>query len=299
MATMVDSGHEDQIHDAQLDYYGKRLATCSSDRVVKIFELGPEPGQQTLTANITGHEGPVWQVAWAHPKFGTILATCSYDRKVFVWREAAPGQWTKVYEYADHRSSVNAICFAPHEQGLRLACASADGTLSVLTWRGAADNSWDEKVVPNAHQIGCNAVSWAPAAADVPSVPRLVSGGCDGVVRVWQVLESGAIEADASFDKAFAAAPHSGWVRGVAWAPSGGAQQIIASCGEDKMVHLWCSQAGGPWVVKKLPAFECVVWRVSWSVAGCVLATTAADGKTSLWKEQTDTTWKCIQTVDP
>ena len=28
------------------------------------------------------HEGPVWQVAWAHPKFGSILASCSYDRKV-------------------------------------------------------------------------------------------------------------------------------------------------------------------------------------------------------------------------
>ena len=28
------------------------------------------------------HEGPVWQLSWAHPKFGNILASCSYDRKV-------------------------------------------------------------------------------------------------------------------------------------------------------------------------------------------------------------------------
>ena len=26
-------------HDAQMDYYGKKLATCSSDRTVKIFEI--------------------------------------------------------------------------------------------------------------------------------------------------------------------------------------------------------------------------------------------------------------------
>ena len=26
-------------HDAQLDYYGKKLATCSSDRTVKIFDV--------------------------------------------------------------------------------------------------------------------------------------------------------------------------------------------------------------------------------------------------------------------
>ena len=28
----VDTGHEDMIHDAQMDFYGTRLATCSSDR---------------------------------------------------------------------------------------------------------------------------------------------------------------------------------------------------------------------------------------------------------------------------
>lgn len=26
-------------HDAQLDYYGKRLATCSSDRTIKVYDV--------------------------------------------------------------------------------------------------------------------------------------------------------------------------------------------------------------------------------------------------------------------
>ena len=34
--------------------------------------------------NIFSHEGPVWQVSWAHPMFGNLLASCSYDRKVSV-----------------------------------------------------------------------------------------------------------------------------------------------------------------------------------------------------------------------
>lgn len=36
-------------HDAQLDYYGKRLATCSSDRTVKVFDVvdGSAAGQGT------------------------------------------------------------------------------------------------------------------------------------------------------------------------------------------------------------------------------------------------------------
>lgn len=78
----VDTGHEDMIHDAEMDYYGLRLATCSSDNSVKIFDL--KNGSQSLVADLKGHVGPVWQVTWAHPKFGNLLASCSYDRYVSI-----------------------------------------------------------------------------------------------------------------------------------------------------------------------------------------------------------------------
>lgn len=77
----IETGHEDIIHDAQLDFYGKRLATCSSDHSVRIFRILSD-GTHQQTAKLTKHEGPVWQVSWAHPKFGSVLATCSYDRYV-------------------------------------------------------------------------------------------------------------------------------------------------------------------------------------------------------------------------
>lgn len=32
----IDSGHEDLIHGAVLDYYGLNLATCSSDNCVRV-----------------------------------------------------------------------------------------------------------------------------------------------------------------------------------------------------------------------------------------------------------------------
>lgn len=35
----IDSGHEDLIHGAEIDYYGLNLATCSSDNCVKVFFL--------------------------------------------------------------------------------------------------------------------------------------------------------------------------------------------------------------------------------------------------------------------
>ncbi len=89
-----DSGHADQVHDAQLDYYGRRLATCSSDRTIKVFEVAGE--QHVQIADLRGHEGPVWQVAWAHPKYGSLLASCSFDHRIIVWKESADGQWQQV-----------------------------------------------------------------------------------------------------------------------------------------------------------------------------------------------------------
>lgn len=41
-------------HDAQMDYYGTRLATCSSDRSVKIFDV--KNGGQILVADLRGYE---------------------------------------------------------------------------------------------------------------------------------------------------------------------------------------------------------------------------------------------------
>jgi WD40 repeat protein len=61
------------VHDAQMDYYGTRLATCSSDRTIKIFEV--KDGTQTRVADLRGHEGPVWQVSVTH--LGPILETAA------------------------------------------------------------------------------------------------------------------------------------------------------------------------------------------------------------------------------
>lgn len=29
----------------------------------------------------------MWRVTWAHPEFGQVLATCSFDRTVAIWEE--------------------------------------------------------------------------------------------------------------------------------------------------------------------------------------------------------------------
>lgn len=86
-----ETGHTDTVHDVQLDYYGRKLATASSDRTIRVFDIAGE--QLTLLATLQGHEGPVWQVSWSHPKFGNLLASCSFDNRVMIWKEQQDGSW--------------------------------------------------------------------------------------------------------------------------------------------------------------------------------------------------------------
>ena len=124
------------IHDSQFDYYAKKLATCSSDRTVKIFEIVNE--KYNLTATLTPHEAPVWQIAWSHPKFGNLLASCSYDGWIFIHKETSPNVWSKYYEHKFNDCSVNSISWSPHEYGLILASASSDGRISLLEYQGVS-----------------------------------------------------------------------------------------------------------------------------------------------------------------
>jgi protein transport protein SEC13 len=293
----IDTQHEDMIHDVQPDYYGKRIATCSSDRTIKIFD-----SNNTQTAELKGHSGPVWQVAWAHPKFGSVLASCSYDKRVFIWKESSPNVWAKIYEYDKHESSVNSVAWAPHEFGLCLVAASSDCSISVLTHKG--DNTWEAQRIPQAHAIGVNAVSWAPAVSpgslisstQLPAqAKRFVSGGCDNSVKIWRFHEQeNAWKPEQTLEH------HTDWVRDVAWAPNIGLPfSTIASCSQDGTVVIWTQEWNSPsWTKKVLPKFPDVVWRVSWSVTGNILAVSGGDNKVTLWKESFDNEWKCISQLD-
>eukprot|EP00753_Platysulcus_tardus_P015100 PLAT4785.1.p1 GENE.PLAT4785.1~~PLAT4785.1.p1 ORF type:complete len:308 (-),score=119.74 PLAT4785.1:98-1021(-) len=294
VAMSIDTHHDDMIHDAQLDYYAKRLATCSSDRTIKMYDVsGDAP---VHVADLGGHDGPVWQVAWAHPKFGSLLASCSYDKKVIVHRESPSGEWVPVFTYSGHIASVNALAWAPHEYGLVLASASSDGSVAVMTHQ--PDDSWDVKTITDC-RLGVNSVSWAPYGAlgskvDGSFVKRLITGGCDSNVAVWAYSD-----AEREWRREKTLSQHSDWVRDVAWAPSTGIPvNIIASCSEDASVYIWTQEeAGGEWEAKLLHTFDAPVWRVSWSITGNILAVSSGDNTVTLWSESLDRKWVQISSV--
>ncbi|KAL9101465.1 MAG: hypothetical protein Q9163_003280 [Psora crenata] len=283
-------------HDAVLDYYGRRLATCSSDKTIKIFEIEGE--SHKLTETLRGHEGAVWTrnkrsnpqtnryislIPQAHPKYGTILASSSYDGKVLIWREQG-SQWTRVADFSLHTASVNIVSWSPHESGCLLACASSDGRVSILEFQ---EGKWNHQIF-EAHAAGVNAVSWAPATAPgalVSSKPDL------GVKRSPQ---------DQTYTTTTSLEGHTDWVRDVAWSPSTIlSKSYIASCSQDKTVRIWTCTPDNPneWKATVLN-FDAMLWRVSWSLSGNVLAVSGDDNRVSLWKEGLNGEWTCDKWID-
>ena len=238
-----------------------------------------------VIAELKGHEGPVWQVQWSHPKWQSMLASCSYDRSVIVWKETSQNTWAEAYRHVAHELSVNSVSWAPHDFGLLLAAASSDGHISVVAFRADASPESSQKFL--AHAAGVCAVSWSPATP--VGGKRFVSGGCDNLVCVWRLSDMNEWRKESTLQG------HADWVRDVAWAPSlGGAAGTVASASQDRTVVIW-REEGATWK-KSVIQFESVPWRVSWSVTGNILAVSCDDNTVSLFKEGLggDGTWTKI-----
>jgi protein transport protein SEC13 len=174
------------------------------------------------------------------------------------------------------------------------------------------NNGWEPKSIRNAHDIGCNAISWGPSAplASLTQQPdqqqsqtqqpqlqsRLVSGGGDNTVKFW-VFDLDAREWRCDYE----GHKHTDWVRDVAWAPNIGLPfDTVASCSQDQNVFIWRRNVNtsGQWEAIPLNKFNSVVWRVSWSLTGNLLAVSTADNQVTLWKETQDGKWIKISSLE-
>jgi protein transport protein SEC13 len=282
-----------------------------SDRTIKIYNVSEDSYEHTAT--IQGHEGPVWEVSWAHPKFGSILASCSFDGSVLIHREQQQQQqhrggqqpagqsWGILHaSYRLHESSVNSVQF--HPELLMAAAASADGRVSILSHQ-PHNHTWLVEYIDDC-PTGVNAVAWAPnvgsnSGADKPRPLRLVSGGCDHQIRIYAYDDQNRSWNMEFESGATSSLSHTDWVRDVAWAPRVlNRNQIVASCSEDGTVLIWKELEGGNWEATKMHDFGEPVWRVSWSMTGHLLAVSSGTSTVTLWKAGLDGAWIQVQTKD-
>lgn len=298
----LDTAHRDPIHAAQLDHFGKRLATASADHCVRVWDVET----RHFVVELCGHDAPVWTVAWAHPMYGPMLASGGEDHCAVLWREAE-GEWCQVHRHKA-AGSVMVVAFSPWEYGLQLAVASCDGQVAVLS---SLEKSVDDhrKEAFRAHEGGVFAVCWAPAtnpavlqsanAARSTSLGprRLVTGGADKQVRIWRHDELTNAWADQHH---FPSGEHSDWVRDVAWRPNVGIPpNWIASCSEDGSVVIWTQAMWNQkWEKQTRWQLDASAWQLSWSVTGSILAVSTSHNQVLLYKETLEGSWERVESLE-
>lgn len=327
----IDTEHNDMINDIQLDYYGKRLVTCSSDRTFRVYDVSDattpteskasnDPAASAAATHILQHvvqlpedsSAPMHRIAWAHPKFGSLLAMACQDGRVYVFREElhASGngatEWILKYIHTFHSLAVLSIAWAPYEYGLCLASASADGQVSFLS---RMREGWvtSSSFVNSQDGAAVTSVSWAPynsLGSQGPQGPvqRVVTGSINHAVQIWQLAPAASAQEPAQWsltDDALIEG-HDDWVRDVAWAPNVGIPaNIIASASDDHTVRVWSQdEVGGDWTMHVLHTFRSPVYRISWSLTGTVLSVAGGDDEVTFWKQVSASEWVQLSSVN-
>lgn len=153
--TLVLEGHDSEIKSCAFSPGGAYLATCSRDKSVWIWEdIGASEADDEweTIAVLNEHEGDVKAVAWCPDVPGRnsrrhysadVLASCSYDNTVRIWREDGDGEWVCVAVLEGHEGTVWGIQWEPRPKENRfprLLSFSADGTMRLWTLKEEDDD---------------------------------------------------------------------------------------------------------------------------------------------------------------
>ena len=279
---------ESQFNDAQLDFYSQRLAACLADGSVKVFDASDRDGLKELCV-LREHAGPAYSVAWAHPRFGSMLASCGADGRVLVWREEEVNKWSVVYSYEDETSAVSCLAWGPGS--LCLAIGSEEGCVAILT-RSAASR-WD-KVRFHAHSDEVLGVSWDQMlrrnGSGVANVRQLVSVGKDKALILWVF--------DDDERRSEVISNHAHPFNDAVWNPDlAFNNSLVAACTEDGLILVFKQKDRG-WDVVSTLTVGVPVWRLSWSTSGNFLVATCSDQRTRFYRAGYTHEWEEVNALD-
>ncbi|SCU81205.1 LAFA_0C03312g1_1 [Lachancea sp. 'fantastica'] len=328
------TGHEDLVHDLAYDFYGRHVATCSSDQHIKVFRLDRETNEWQLSDSWKAHDSSVVSLDWASPEYGRIIASVSYDKLIRLWEEEpdAPEcsgrRWTKLCTLNDATGPLFSVKFAPGHLGLKLGALGNDGTLRIYEALEPSDlRSWSltsEIPVlgspPASHLQSDFCLTWCPS--------RFLRE-----TLLVCALDQALIYQKDKNDKMYVAAKlegHEGLIRSVSWASSIGRwYQLIATGCKDGKVRIFkvtetlkgadggkrdedsmsvdqdsdSSENNGKdsglnvELVSESADHKGEVWSVSWNLTGTILSSAGDDGKVRLWKSSYSNEFKCVSVI--
>ncbi|XP_005258209.1 nucleoporin SEH1 isoform X4 [Homo sapiens] len=264
VARSIAADHKDLIHDVSFDFHGRRMATCSSDQSVKVWDKS-ESGDWHCTASwkvkrttLVDSRTSVTDVKFAPKHMGLMLATCSADGIV------------RIYEAPD---VMNLSQWSlQHEISCKLSC-------SCISWNPSSSRAHSPMIAVGSDDSSPNAMA------------KVQIFEYNENTRKYAKAETLMTVTDPVHDIAFA--PN-----------LGRSFHILAIATKDvriftlKPVRKELTSSGGPTkfeihIVAQFDNHNSQVWRVSWNITGTVLASSGDDGCVRLWKANYMDNWKC------
>ena len=164
------TGHAERATSLAFAPDGRTLASASADHTVRLWDPA---AAFALRKTLEGHTGPVLAVAF--DPGSSALVSASSDRTAVTW-----SPWTGAHLglVTDHVTPIHGLAYASDGT---LAAASADASVRVLSPAGASLTTLE------GHVLGVLAVAFSADGK------RLVSGGEDDAVRLWDPVAGTAL----------------------------------------------------------------------------------------------------------
>jgi nucleoporin SEH1 len=275
--------HDDVVHDISFDFYGRRFATCASDKRIKVWDLIDETGEWTSSEIPRAHNDSIWRLSWAHPEFGQLIASCSEDKSICIWEEQESvtrteqrDKWQRKVQLSESKKSVNDVKFAPRHLGLKVAAASADGTVRIYEATDVFSlNYWqlqeffqveDYSTGAQDTEHGITCISWNESPFESA---KIAVGTYSKIASVWTC------DTGSKWREECVLGEHNNVVHDIAWAPvMGRSYHLIATASRESCfrIHKLIRKDDGSLVydsTQTVPTKDgSVVWRVSWNTTG-------------------------------
>ncbi|KAM4015530.1 glutamate-rich WD repeat-containing protein 1 [Anomaloglossus baeobatrachus] len=206
-----------EIYDLQ-----KQLAAVSDSQTLAAF-LKEEQANIKPVFSFSGHMTEGFAMDWS-PKTAGRLITGDCNKNIHLWNPKEGGSWhVDQRPFTGHTKSVEDLQWSPTEATVFASC-SVDASIRI----------WDIRAAPNkacmltacqAHESDVNVIGWNQHE------PFIVSGGDDGVLKIWDLRQ---------FQKGVSVArfkQHTAPITSVEWHPTDSG--VFAAAGADDQITQW------------------------------------------------------------
>lgn len=255
------AGHSENIKDASYSPDGARLVTTSADQTARLWD--GKTGQ--LVAVLEGHTGTVYSASFTLAG-GKAIMTISADGTARLW---------------DSQSGRSLFPPIGHPRYSQVLALSGDGSRMVIRSESGSLELWDRILGNIRGSLTAKDTSLAGegenpgevAVSFSPNGRRLITGGSDGMVRIWDGRTGQPL---------IALKGHRSRVLSIAWTPDSSG---FATGGSDGATRLWRSGIGrSPY---PLEGHKSEITALAFSPAGSErgrrLFSVSRDGDGRLW----------------